>query len=89
MPWNFAVLSRRLGELSNDHGAAKNMRTRFLSRVTATLLLAGAVLVAALLVGLTAVVPRASLFLWIVPTTFLVVLAALVLTCRKPGSYRE
>ena len=99
----------------------KNMRTRFLSRVLAMLLLAGAVLVlargqrlvavmtplalvasclvlpkpdrpwfvAALLGGAMGFAPKTSFVMWLVPTTFLVVLAALVLTCRESASARS
>jgi hypothetical protein len=44
---------------------------------------------AALLVGATGFAPKGSVFMWLVWTTPFVVTAALVLTFRKPASYRE
>ena len=45
--------------------------------------------VAALLVGLTRFVPRTSFFIWVVPTMFLVVVAAWVITESRNSSAAE
>ena len=45
--------------------------------------------VAALLVGATQFAPKSSFFMYVVWTVPLVVTAALILTFRKPGAYRE